>query len=533
MSATIRRTTVAVLTVLLTFGTTTVARAAAPVITSFTPTNGPPGTSVVLTGSGFTGATSVKFNVTPTTFNVNASGTQITTTVPAGATTGRISVTVSGVAGSSSTDFIVTGAAPTISGFNPTGGPPGTSVVITGSGFIGTTSVKFNTQVATFIVNSDGQITTTVPAGATDGKISVVTASNGTATSSGSFDVTSGSAPTISTFSPMSGPPGTLVIISGSNFVGVSSVRFNGVSATFNVVNPSQITTTVPTSATDGKISVVTTSNGTATSSGSFDVTSGAAPTISSFSPTRGQIGTSVTINGANFTGATSVRFNGVVAGFTVQNSGRITTAVPSGASTGKISVTTPTGTATSSGTFTVTAPLITSFNPKSGPAGTSVTIHGFNFTGTTSVTFNGVVASFTVQDTSRIIARVPSGATTGRITVTSPSGTSTSSDTFTVTGGFHDRSVSLHLSSRLFASGRVTVNDGYQACLSQVPVAIKRYRHGEWHWMANTSTLTDGTYSTYLPDRIGTYRAKAKKIKFANGDICGGGVSNTVMNRH
>src|SRR4029453_3907704 len=72
---------------------------------------------------------------------------------------------------------------------------------------------------------------------------------------------------------------------------------------------------------------------------------------------TSGPVGTSVQINGTNFTGATAVRFNGVSATtFTVQNATRINATVPSGATTGPISVTTPSGIATSSTNFTVTA---------------------------------------------------------------------------------------------------------------------------------------------------------------------------------
>ncbi len=163
------------------------------------------------------------------------------------------------------------------------------------------------------------------------------------------------------------------------------------------------------------------------------------APTISSFSPTSGPVGTSVTITGANFTGATSVMFNGASASFTVGSSTSITATVPSGATTGTISVTTSGGTATSSSSFTVTTttsspPTISSFSPTSGSVGASVTISGTNFTGATSVTFNGTSASFSVGSATSITATVPSGATTGPIAVTTSAGTATSSSSFTVT---------------------------------------------------------------------------------------------------
>jgi hypothetical protein len=169
------------------FGTFTVASTTCPTITSFTPTTGAVGTSVVITGTNFTGATAVTFNnVAATTFTVN-SATQITATVPTTATTGPIRVTTPGGTGSSLTNFTV--AAPTITSFTPTFGPVGTSVKITGTGFTGATAVTFNTTNATtFHVDSATQITATVPTGATTGKIKVTTPA-GSATSTADFTV--------------------------------------------------------------------------------------------------------------------------------------------------------------------------------------------------------------------------------------------------------------------------------------------------------------------------------------------------------
>jgi M6 family metalloprotease-like protein len=81
-----------------------------------------------------------------------------------------------------------------------------------------------------------------------------------------------------------------------------------------------------------------------------------AAPSISNFNPPSGPVGTNVVIAGANFTGATAVRFNGISAGFTVNSAVQITATVPPGATTGPITVTTAGGTATSGTSFTVIA---------------------------------------------------------------------------------------------------------------------------------------------------------------------------------
>src|SRR5205807_584644 len=123
----------------------------------------------------------------------------------------------------------------------------------------------------------------------------------------------------------------------------------------FTVTSASAITATVPSGATTGPLSV-TTAGGTASSAGSFTVTvSDPPPTITSFTPASGPVGTSVTISGTNFTGATAVQFNGTSASFTVNSASAITATVPSGATTGPLSVTTAGGTASSAGSFTVT----------------------------------------------------------------------------------------------------------------------------------------------------------------------------------
>ncbi len=79
------------------------------------------------------------------------------------------------------------------------------------------------------------------------------------------------------------------------------------------------------------------------------------APTISGFSPTSGGVGTSVTITGTNFTGASAVSFNNQGASFSVVSSTQINATVPNCSSSGQVRVTTAGGTATSSGSFTVT----------------------------------------------------------------------------------------------------------------------------------------------------------------------------------
>jgi len=79
-----------------------------------------------------------------------------------------------------------------------------------------------------------------------------------------------------------------------------------------------------------------------------------APPRVSGFTPSSGGPGTFVTIEGANFLGATGVTFNGAPAGFKVNTVRQVAATVPPGATSGPVAVTTPYGTATSVSSFTV-----------------------------------------------------------------------------------------------------------------------------------------------------------------------------------
>ena len=164
------------------------------------------------------------------------------------------------------------------------------------------------------------------------------------------FSLSVGLGPFVET-RPTSGKVGAKVIILGYNLTDATSVTFNGEAATFRVVSSTEITTSVPSDATTGKVRVKTPGR-TLISNVNFRVS----PTISSFSPTSGPVGTNVVITGKSFIGASTVTFGGVKAtSFTVDSYAQITATVPTGAKTGKIGVSTQGGTATSAETFTVT----------------------------------------------------------------------------------------------------------------------------------------------------------------------------------
>ena len=146
-------------------------------ITSFTPGNGAPGTTVTINGTGFSstaGQNIVRFNGVAAVVN-SATTTQIVTSVPVRATSGPLTVTTPAGSAISPVTFIIPLS---ISGFAPKIGTPGTSVSITGNSFELNPSdnrVRFHQTPSVVSYATFTNLVTSVPAGATSGRISITT----------------------------------------------------------------------------------------------------------------------------------------------------------------------------------------------------------------------------------------------------------------------------------------------------------------------------------------------------------------------
>lgn len=225
----------------------------------------------------------------------------------------------------------------------------------------------------------------------------------------------------INSFSPTAATYNSAVVISGSNFFNVSSVKFGGVPAlSFQLMSNTTINAVVGAGAT-GNVEVVC-DGGTVNKDG---FTYFSPPSVSNFAPVSAASDSTVTIIGTGFLGSTNVSFGGIASrSFTVINNGQINAIVGNGAS-GSVSVTTPNGTGSAAG-FIYTGPTITSFSPSSAATGSLLTINGTNLTGTTEVRIGGrLVTTLTVVSASKITAVVGSGAS-GVVSVTTPLGVAT-----------------------------------------------------------------------------------------------------------
>ena len=385
---------------------------AAPTITSFTPSSAIGGATVNITGTGFTGATSVKFGGTAaSSFNVvNATTIQA---IVANGSTGDVSVTTA--AGTATKAGFVFVAAPSITNFTPTNAASGATVTITGSDFTGATAVNFGgTAASSFNVVNATSIQAVVGTGAT-GDVSVTTPA-GTATKAGFVLVVP---PTITQFTPTAAKIGETVTILGTNFTNASAVRFGNVNArSFTVQNDNLITAALANGAS-GDITVITPSGNASLAGFTFLKTI----KIKSFYPDSAKTNDTITITGEYFSEVIDVSFGGTAASsFTILNDTMILAAVGAG-STGDISLKDSTGSVNAPGFVYLAVPSIGSFSPTTAKRDEIVSIYGNEFLEVSNVLFGGVACnSFTVISNTQIDARVGNG-NSGNVTVVSANG--------------------------------------------------------------------------------------------------------------
>lgn len=309
--------------------------------------------------------TSKSFTVTPIADGV-AEGTETVNLVlsnpTGGASLGAQSTAVLNITDSTTI--------PVITSISPAAGPivGGTPVTITGANFTGALSVTFGGLACTSVnVVLSTQITCVTPAhlgGTVEVIVTTPIGSNTTIGTQNDFFYTGG--PTVTFISPSTGPAtgNTIVTITGTGFTSSGmTVKFGTVSAVFTYIDTTTIVAVAPAQSAGTVDIIVTTPGGTSpnTAADNYTYTGSAAPVVTSVSPASGPIGTTITITGTGFTGATSVTVGGVSASFTVVLSTQITATVPAGTPAGVVDV------------------------RVTGPGGTSANTAADNFTNTSS----------------------------------------------------------------------------------------------------------------------------------------------------
>ena len=230
-----------------------------PIISGLTPESGGVGQQITVTGTSFgatQGSSTISVNGVAATSVTSWSNTQIVAAVPSTATSGPVAVVVNSI--SSNTNFPFTVYHPVISSVSPPAGQVGATVTISGTGFgngyAATSKVTFNGVSASILNWVDQSIQVYVPSGATSGPLIVTEV--GINSNSIQFAVENLS---ITGISPISGPAGSEVTITGTGFGNTqtsSTVDFYGTSAAVQSWSDTQIVATVPADSPSGPVGV-------------------------------------------------------------------------------------------------------------------------------------------------------------------------------------------------------------------------------------------------------------------------------------
>jgi YVTN family beta-propeller protein len=402
--------------------------------------------AVTITGEYFTGATAVLFGSQPALrFNVE-SDTSIEAVAPPGVL-GPVYIQVIKPGGepikTSASQYTYL-AVPKISSVSPNGGPTagGVPVKITGTHFIGTTSVLFGGRLALkFIVESDTSILAlSPPGGAGPVDMRVITyGGESVLIPMGRYNYLPN--PAVLSINPNAGPlnGGTLVTLTGINFKECTEVLFGSTPAlSFIIDSDKSIRAVAPPGAANSVNIQVIAPGGSSLMTPADYYHYVAPPVIKEMSSHSGSIegGTTLTIIGENLKITTGVLFGIVSApNFTVQSNSSIEVVVPPGAvGAVDVRVQTPGGLTevTSVNQYTyIPPPIITNVKPNGGPlqGGTTVTIIGDHFNGVKEILFGSTPAlSFTIQSNTTIQAIAPPGvAGSVSIRIITPVGPSSS----------------------------------------------------------------------------------------------------------
>lgn len=323
-----------------------------------------------------------------------------------------------------------------IASATPDTGPAGSvqnDITLTGTHLYANSSVSFGTAPATVRSAAiDGtSMVVTPPTRTTPGTvgITVTNVDDGeefTTTTPGLYTYSVPPA-TITAMSASTGQPGNSVTITGTNFIGVTNVRFDTLEATFTAVNQTTIVATVPVtpSTLQGMATDVTVINSSGQPSlgdpsTADDWTWSNHPIVTGMTPQTGSQGSTLTIIGSGFTGATAVSFGEVAAGgYTVVDDRTINATVPTTPAAGTVAdikvvargLASPEPLNATDNDWTW-APIaaISAMTPNPGAAGATITVTGRNFTDVRSVTINGVdvTASVAVQSSTQLTFTAP-----------------------------------------------------------------------------------------------------------------------------
>lgn len=290
---------------------------AMPTITAIDPVSGVVGATLHVRGTGFgtdIRAVQALVGTVPLTLR-GITDTDLTVEIPAGATTGPLSIAAGGLPPVIAPSPLTVLVPLSLASFAPQSGPAGSEVTITGAGF-STTLTENRVTLAglpcEILAATPTELRVRVPA-TTSGPLAVEVLNAGAARTSQPFVITT--PPVITSFAPLQAVAGASVVITGTNFGANASlldVTFGGVRAQVRSATATTIEALVPAAAVTGPIAVTVRLQGTSTSSTPFRVLP--AFTVSAAVPGATYPGQQIVIRGTGFGAGTTVRFAGTAA---------------------------------------------------------------------------------------------------------------------------------------------------------------------------------------------------------------------------
>ena len=385
---------------------------APPVVTAFVPTQGSHGVMVRISGQNFEPTDKVEINGRKLKTRGRAHDF-IEVIIGRRHTSGKFKVVGRHGRRALSGDIFQVIRPPMVKRFFPRFGPPGTVLTLFGHGFLAGDEVMIGDAVLTTRTLVHNKILAELPAGVNSGRLFIrrATKKHGVR---GAFTVLL--PPSISNFTPRSGPPGTKVTIQGGNFLPKISVLLAG--QQLKVVrrpNTEEVVVVIPPHARTGKVTVHT-KVGNATSVASFTITPFAL--VHSFFPLHGLPGTSVTIRGNHFHPGIDVHIGKLPLAIARQTHNELMVKIPKNAPSGKFTLVSFGRKLFTAQAFVVDQPkpaVEFDFSPKVQRRGREVTLTLRPPTQAVTVFFNGrPLPMRTLEGGARIIITIPGDARSG-----------------------------------------------------------------------------------------------------------------------
>ncbi|SHM47697.1 IPT/TIG domain-containing protein [Chitinophaga jiangningensis] len=492
-------------------------------VNSFYPNSGNAGTLVTLLGSGFPADGKVMFGDRVAEV-LNHNDTSMVVRAPENGQTGKLTLVT--------TDKTIEVGTYTyqqlsVRSFFPSNGPAGMHIRISGEGFGNTTSpaaVTINGVSATVVSVSDTLIVAEVPEDASSGPLTVVV--DGKSSSGAMFRFQA-----IKAIKPLTGGPGTKVVINGSGFEAAPAgnlVDFNGKPAEVLEATESRLVVLAPADITTGPLSV--TVSGQKIPGPAFTIVP--SPIIEVVTPLSGPKGLEMSISGLNFSKEADeniVTINGTVVPVKTATATRLTLVLPGGTGDGKV-VLAVNDQKVDGPHFKDQNLGIVQVMPATGLAGTKVTITGAGFSTVAAeniVTFNGIPATVESATETSLVVTTPAALTTGALVVrraaleahapaeflragvqTIYGGPGTGSFiSFYATGIAVDSKGNIYVSSRGDGTIRKITQDGQVSVYAGIPnvMGTKNGTRAEATFGAINSIAIDAADNMYVSDQYTT----------------------------